>query len=97
MEILRHSISNNSKIKDPIAKTQNVIQNCTRPNMALSWTKNISFLVLNVRANRLRRRGREKRREEKEKKKKEERNKRREVQAKAKVWKLYGIYICLDY
>ena len=47
-------------------------KNVTRPNMALSWTKNISFLVLNDRASRLRRRGREKRRREEERRKKEE-------------------------
>ena len=46
--------------------------------MALSWTKNISFLVLNVKANCLRRRGRENRRREGERRKKERR--------KAKVW-----------
>ena len=40
--------------------------------MALSWTKNISFLVLIIRANQLRRRGREKRRREGERRKKEE-------------------------
>ena len=40
--------------------------------MASSWTKNISLLVLNVRANRLRRRGREKRRRKGERRKKEE-------------------------
>ena len=44
--------------------------------MALSWTKNISFLVLNVRENRLRRRRREKRRREGERRKKEEKKKK---------------------
>ena len=53
--------------------------------MALSWAKNISFLVLNVRANRLRRRGREKRRREGERRKNEEEEEKR----KAKVWKLF--------
>ena len=40
--------------------------------MALSWTKNISFLVLNVRATRSRRKGREKRIREGERRKKED-------------------------
>ena len=44
---------------------------------------------MKARANR-----KEKRREEKEKKKEEK--KKRSVR-KAKVWKLYGIYICWDY
>ena len=65
--------------------------------------QNISFLVLNVRTNRLREK--EKRREEKEKKKKEEKKKRSARKAKVwkscmestYVWKLKGIYICLDY
>ena len=64
--------------------------------------QNISFLVLNVRANWLREK--EKRREEKEKKK-EEKKKRSARKAKVwkscmestYVWKLKGIYICLDY
>ena len=55
--------------------------------MALSWTKNISFLVLNVRANRLRRRGREKRRREGERRKKEEGRK------KVKKKQRYGILL----
>ena len=57
--------------------------------MALSWTKNISFLVLNVRANLLRRRGREKRRREGERRKKKE--KKRE--GKPRYGTLYEIYI----
>ena len=57
--------------------------------MALSWTKNISFLVLNVRANRLRRRGREKRRRKGERRKKEE--------EKQKEKKRYRIYISLEH
>ena len=59
--------------------------------MALSWTKNISFLVLNVRANRLRRRGREKRRREGERRKKEE------EKEKEKEKQRYGIYISLEH
>ena len=51
-------------------KGKNEGKNVTRPNMALSWTKNTSFLVLNVKANRLRRRGREKEKEGRRKKKK---------------------------
>ena len=40
--------------------------------MALSWTKNISFLVLNVRANCLRKRRREGERRKKEEEKEKE-------------------------
>ena len=58
--------------------------------MALSWTKNISFLVLNVRANRLRRKGREKRRREGERRKKEEGRRKRE--GKPRYGTLYGNY-----
>ena len=61
------------KMKDQNAKREKLRQKTvTRPKMALSWTKNISFLVLNVKASRLRRRGREKRRREGEIRKKEE-------------------------
>ena len=49
--------------------------------MVLSWTKNISFLVLSVRENCLRKRRRE---EEKEKEGRRKKKKRR----KANVWKL---------
>ena len=56
--------------------------------MALFWTKNISFLVLNVRANRLRRRGRDKRRREGERRKKEE--EKREGKPR------YGNYLCKE-
>ena len=77
--------------------------------MVLSWTKNISFLVLKIRANRL---GREKRRREGERRNKEEgrkegerRKKEEKKRRKAKVrnfvrnfvWKLYGIYISLEH
>ena len=83
MEILRNSIANNSKIKDPIEKTQKVIQNCIRPNMALLMKGKIShFWVLIIRANHLRRRGREKRRREGERRKKEEGRRKREGKAK---------------
>ena len=56
--------------------------------MALSWAKNISFLVLNVKVNRLRRRGREKRRREGERRKNEE--EKREGKPR------YGNYLCKE-
>ena len=57
-----------------------------KPNIALA---NISFLVLNVRANRLiRRKGKEKRRREGERRKKEEGRRKKKRRRKAKVWKL---------
>ena len=64
--------------------------------MALSWTKNISFLVLNVRANRLRRRGREKRRREGERRKKEEKKRRKSKGMEYYYGNLVGIYLLCD-
>ena len=56
--------------------------------MALSWAKNLSFFVLNVRANRLRRKRREKRRREGERRKNEE--EKREGKPR------YGNYLCME-